>query len=110
MGRPPRRGQPLNKGQDGGPERVCYSEVSLYIPLNHQFFALFSILYELQTIICCTIIISVLCIIIIIITAEKVIHTYVVNFTNTKVVKLIVGDHHHPNCSEPCGKVFTTFC
>ena len=81
-----------------------------YIPLNHQFFALFSILYELQTIICCTIIISVLCIIIIIITAEKVIHTYVVNFTNTKVVKLIVGDHHHPNCSEPCGKVFTTFC
>ena len=31
MGRPPRRGQPLNKGQDGGSERVRYSEVSLYI-------------------------------------------------------------------------------
>ena len=30
MGRPPRRGQPLNKGQDGGSERVRYSEVSLY--------------------------------------------------------------------------------
>ena len=30
MGRPPRRGQPLNKGQDGGSERVHYSEVSLY--------------------------------------------------------------------------------
>ena len=30
MGRPPRRGQPLNKGQNGGSERVCYSEVPLY--------------------------------------------------------------------------------
>ena len=34
MGRPPRRGQPLNKGQDGGSERVRYSEVSLYINIH----------------------------------------------------------------------------
>ena len=35
MGQPPRRGQPLNKGQDGGSERVRYSEVSLY---THHFY------------------------------------------------------------------------
>ena len=34
MGRPPRRGQPLNKGQDGGSERVRYSEVSLYLQIR----------------------------------------------------------------------------
>ena len=34
----------------------------------------------------------------------------VVNFTNEKVVMLVVGDHHHYKISEPCGKVFTTFC
>ena len=36
MGRPPRRGQPLNKGRDGGSERVCYSEVSLYRVISHE--------------------------------------------------------------------------
>ena len=38
MGRPPRRGQPLNKGQDGGSERVRYSEVSLYFHESHAVF------------------------------------------------------------------------
>ena len=38
MGRPPRRGQPLNKGQDGGSERVRYLEVSLYnIQIRYTF-------------------------------------------------------------------------
>ena len=48
MGRPPRRGQPLNKGQDGGSERVRYSEVSLYCLtyLNIVFSELAKAVYE----------------------------------------------------------------
>ena len=36
MGQPLRRGQPLNKGQDGGSEHVRYLEVPLYIYIHNQ--------------------------------------------------------------------------